>query len=147
MAQHYISIGPMYCVIWVVAFLETGGAKRQPHSSPSKHETITRCCFNAGPASKTLTNIKTVLGEWHVFAGVLQPSIQQTQCCWASVVDNLSALNQQWAATLAQHWTKVGCVGLHRVYLGETRRTTHWQGMNGCWPAPAMEWINVEDIF
>ena len=24
-AQHYISIGPMYRVIWVVAFLATGG--------------------------------------------------------------------------------------------------------------------------
>ena len=53
-SQHYISIGPIYRVIRVVAFLATGGAKRHPHSSPSKHGSITQCCFNVGQASKTL---------------------------------------------------------------------------------------------
>ena len=47
---------------------------------PSKHGTITQCCFNVGPACKTLGNIETVLGEWYVFAGMLRLRIQQTQC-------------------------------------------------------------------
>ena len=36
--------------------------------------------------------------------------------CWASVVDDWPALNQEWAATLAQHWTGIWWVGLHPLY-------------------------------
>ena len=36
--------------------------------------------------------------------------------CWASVEYEWPTLNQQWAATLAQHWTGIGWVGLHCVY-------------------------------
>ena len=47
-AQHYISIGPMYRVIWCFW-------RRDVKASPAavrKHGTITQCCFNKGPASK-----------------------------------------------------------------------------------------------
>ena len=62
-AQHYINIAPMYRVIWVVAFLATRGEKRHPHSSPSKHGTIIQCCFNFGPASKTLGQHRNSIGQ------------------------------------------------------------------------------------
>ena len=64
--------------------------------------------------------------------------------CWERFVDDWPALNQQWAATLAKHWTGIGCVGLHPLY--EVLRS---DALNGCWPAPAMvvEEIHVEGMF
>ena len=54
-AQHYISIGPMYRVIWCLWHRD---GKRHPynhlHVADRKHSTITRCCFNDGPVSKTV---------------------------------------------------------------------------------------------
>ena len=50
-AQHYFTIGPMYHVIWVVAF---PGIKGHPYGSQSKHGTITKFCFNVGPVSNTI---------------------------------------------------------------------------------------------
>ena len=41
-AQPYFTIGPMYRVIWVVAFW---GIKRHPHGSPSNHGTIKQILF------------------------------------------------------------------------------------------------------
>ena len=35
---------------------------------------------------------------------------------WTNVEYDWPALNQQWAATLVQHWTGIGWVGLHCVY-------------------------------
>ena len=40
MAQHYISIGPMYRVIWVVTFLANGGGKRHPHSNAQSQQAL-----------------------------------------------------------------------------------------------------------
>ena len=49
----------------------------------------------------------------------------------------LTGIDQQWAATLAQHWTEIWWVGVHLLY--QVHR----------WPAPAMvvEGIHGEDIF
>ena len=62
----------------------------------------------------------------------------------ASVIDDWPALNQQWAATLAQNCAGIWWVGLHPLY--EVHRG---KVLNECWPAPAMvvEGIHVEDIF
>ena len=55
LSDYYISIEPMYRVIWEVAFLVLGGesvtriAMRQ---YPCEQGTITQCYFNVGPASK-----------------------------------------------------------------------------------------------
>ena len=86
----------MYRVIWIVTFLTKGVENvtriemRQSHQTRDSHSML----------QLRWANIETVLGEWHMFAGVLPLSIQQTQCwssVWASVIDDLSALNQQWA--------------------------------------------------
>ena len=50
-AQHYISIGPMYRVIWCFWRRE----RHQYNAAVGKHGTITHCCFNDGPASKTVS--------------------------------------------------------------------------------------------
>ena len=51
-AQHYISNGPMYRVIW---FSGNWVLKRHLHNAAvRKHGTITQCCFNDEPASKTV---------------------------------------------------------------------------------------------
>ena len=50
-AQTYFTIGSMYRVIRVVAFL---GIKCHQYGSQSKHGTITQFCFNVGPASNTI---------------------------------------------------------------------------------------------
>ena len=54
-AQHYISIGPMYRVIWCFWRRDR---KRHPHSHPHaavrKHGTSTQGCLNVEPASKTV---------------------------------------------------------------------------------------------
>ena len=39
-AQYYISIGPMYHVIWVVAFLATGAVERHSHNSIPSAEVV-----------------------------------------------------------------------------------------------------------
>ena len=69
----------MYHVIWVVAFLATGKVKRHPHSSQSKHETITDAVTIPDQRQRRRAIIETVLGKWHVFAGVLPLSMQQTR--------------------------------------------------------------------
>ena len=51
-------------------------------------------------------NIETVLGDSQCLLGRADAKYTDDpvlECCWASVVDNLSALDQQWAATLALH--------------------------------------------
>ena len=51
-AQHYISIGPMYRVIWC---FWCGMLKRHQHNAAvRKHGTLTHCCINGVPASKTV---------------------------------------------------------------------------------------------
>ena len=65
--------------------------------------------------------------------------------CWASLIVDWPSLKQQWAATLAQHWTGIRLVGLHPLYDVHRR-----QVLNG-WPTPAMVvegiGLHVEDIF
>ena len=51
LAEHYFTIGLMYCVIRVVVFR---GIKGHAHGSQSKLRTITQFCCNAGPASNTI---------------------------------------------------------------------------------------------
>ena len=48
-AQHYISIGSMYRVIWCLWLL-----KRHQHNAAVRKHCIIQCCFNDGPASKTV---------------------------------------------------------------------------------------------
>ena len=67
-------------------------------------------------------------------------------------MDNLSALNQQWTATLAQHRTKIGWVWLHRVYAVRDRPTRQNDSLASIvWmlaaEAMVVEGINIEDIF
>ena len=51
-AQHYISIVPMYRVIWCFWRRDW---KRHPHNTAvRKYGTITQWCFNDGPGSKTV---------------------------------------------------------------------------------------------
>ena len=50
-AQHYFTIGPMYCVIRLKAFR---GTKRHPYGRQSKNGTITQFWLIVGPASKTI---------------------------------------------------------------------------------------------
>ena len=71
-AQHYISIGPMYRVICVVAFQATGLEKsvtRIAMCSPSKDRT------GQSPVAVSISgqrsDIGPTLGEWHVISGVL----------------------------------------------------------------------------
>ena len=51
-AQHYISIGPMYRVIW--CFWRRDYKGHQHIAAVRKDGTITQCCFNDGPAWKTV---------------------------------------------------------------------------------------------
>ena len=48
-AQHYISIGPMYRAIW--CFCHRDGKLHQHNSAVRKYGTFAQCCFNDGPAS------------------------------------------------------------------------------------------------
>ena len=116
---------------------------RHPHAAVRKHSTITQCIFNVGPASKTV-------GQ-HWKQNWVNATCSQEVCSrpsdglvLASVVVDWPALNQQWAATLAQHWTGIWWVGLHPLY--EVHRM---QVLNECWPAPTMVvgGIHVEDVF
>ena len=66
-AQHYISIGPMYRVIWVVAFLATGGAKRHPAVQANTGKSPTAVLI-PGQCRRRWANIETVLGKWHLCA-------------------------------------------------------------------------------
>ena len=51
-ALHYISIGPMYRVIWCFWRRDLKG--HQHNVAVRKYGTITQCCFNDGSASKTV---------------------------------------------------------------------------------------------
>ena len=51
-AQHYISIWSMYRVIWCFWRRDVKG--HQYNAAVRKHGTITQCCLNDGPASKTV---------------------------------------------------------------------------------------------
>ena len=94
-AQHDLTIGPMYRVINIVTFR---GIKCHPYGSQSKHGAI--------------TNPVSMLGQY-----------------------DCPALNQQWAATLAQHWTGIGWIDLHCVAWmlartvdgGGRNRPTRWR--------------------
>ena len=48
-ALHYLSIGPMYRVIW-----RRDIKGHQHNAAVRKDGAITQCCFNDGPASKTV---------------------------------------------------------------------------------------------
>ena len=81
LAQHYISIGQMYCVIYVVAFL------RHSHNNaavPPNFEQSLNTVSMAGQRRIRWANIETVLGERHMCVGLLPLSMQQNQC-WSSV--------------------------------------------------------------
>ena len=39
---------------------------------PRKHMTLNQFCFNVGPTSKMVGNIKTTLVQYHVFAGYIR---------------------------------------------------------------------------
>ena len=49
-------------IIWVVAFQVTGGAKRRPHNSPSKHGALTECCLMSGQRRRRWANIEKKIG-------------------------------------------------------------------------------------
>ena len=52
-AQHYISIGPMYRIIW--CFWRRNFKGHQHNAADRKDGTINQCCFNDGPALKTVS--------------------------------------------------------------------------------------------
>ena len=129
----------------IVLFVVSGAGmlKRHQHNvAVRKHDTITQCCFNDEPASKTVGQHWNSIG-WMHRVGAKNTTDPVIDWCWASVVDDWPALNQQWAAMLAQHWTGIWWVGLHSQYW--LHRS---QVLNECWPAPAMveKGIQVKDI-
>ena len=69
--KHYISIEPMYRVIWVVAFLETERGKASP---------AYQCCSAAGKYS----------------ADLARESEPMLGCCWAIVRHFGPTLKQHW---------------------------------------------------
>ena len=73
-SQHYISIGSIYRVIPVVAFLAMGGGKCHPHAMPSltKQGQSPNVVSMLDQRRIRWANIETVLGEWHVFAGEIR---------------------------------------------------------------------------
>ena len=79
-AQHYISIGPMYRVFRLAAFLVTGLESVTRIAAQANTGQSPNAVSMSGQRRRRLANIETVFGEWHVFAGVLPQSIQQTQC-------------------------------------------------------------------
>ena len=104
-AQHCISIGPMYHVIWVVVFLATGGGKCHPHDNCARRPANTGRSPNPvsklGQRLRRWAKVETVLSKWHLFARVLLLRIQQTQC-WNSF-GPASGWKHQRAATLTKH--------------------------------------------
>ena len=70
-------------------------------------------------------NIEAILVSRPVIAvdaGVVEPCVRPVlEWCWASVAHNWPALNQQWAATLAPHWTEIGWVYAYIVCIVATR--------------------------
>ena len=58
-AQYYFTIGPMYRVMWVVAFR---GMRRQPYGSRSKRGTITQFFSMLGQRRIRLTGIESAMG-------------------------------------------------------------------------------------
>ena len=83
---------------------------------PSKHETLTQCCFNAGPPSTTLTKRKTALSQRLVLLGCVYTACKS----WHFLLKHLrlpgnhDILTQCWynvgppSATLVQHCTNIG---------------------------------------
>ena len=68
---------------------------------PSKHETITKCCFNAGPASKT------VVQDWNSIGWML--------CvCWVVMLVTLSILAPETPDNTI-HWPNVDVMLGHRL--------------------------------
>ena len=110
-----LTSAPGQCIV-LSGVSGAGMSKRHQHNAAvRKHGTITQCCFNHGPA------LKTVGQHWNSIGWMRRVCAKYTtdpviDWCWASVVDDWPALNQQWAATLAQHWTGVWWVGLHPLY-------------------------------
>ena len=114
---------------------------RQAATSAERHAlTIAPCpfvvtslkCFgwnNVGPASQTVAQHYFTIGPMYcvirevVFRGIRVLPVWQTEQtrdnhpilfqCWASVEYDCQALNHQWAATVAQHRTGIGWIGLH----------------------------------
>ena len=112
--HNYISIGPMYRVIWCFWRRDE---KRHPHDNAAvrKYGTITQWCFNVGPASKTVGQHWNSIG-WMSRVCAKYTADPVMEWCWASVVDDWPTLNQQWAATLTKHWTGIWSVCLHPLY-------------------------------
>ena len=119
-AQYYFTIGPMY--------LGSGPSDHRrwnchPYSNCRKvtYIYIQNAGLLLGHRQTRWINIKATLeSRPAVGAGVEESCVRSAlEWCWASVVQNWPALNQQWAATLTHHWTEIEWVGLHRVYRRE----------------------------
>ena len=68
-AQHYISIGPMYCVIWCFWRRDR---KRHPHKNAALKKHGTNPVSMSGQRRRLWVNIETALGECHVFVQSIQ---------------------------------------------------------------------------
>ena len=106
------------------------------HAAVRKHGTITQCCFNVGPASKTVDQLWNSIG-------------------WMPRVSDGLVLGQRRRRLIGIE-PAMGCdagPAIMRHLVGRpkssVRGTSHRQVLNECWPAPAMvvEGIHVEDIF
>ena len=87
---------------------------------------------NVGPASQTVAQHCFTIGPMYrviqvVAFGIMRhPYVSESEETqdnhpvlfqyWASVEFDCPALHQQWAVTVAQHWTGTGWIGLHCVY-------------------------------
>ena len=118
----------------------------------AKTEQSRNAVLLSGQLRRHWDNIETVSGDSQCLLGRAAAKYTDgpvLEWCWASVIDNLSALNQQWAVTLAQHWTGIRWVGLHRVYQRHVaaRFTGKYWIDVGQHPRCWCEGINDEDIF
>ena len=142
-AQHYISIGPMYCIIW--CFWLQDGKRHQHNAAVSKHHTITQYCFKEWASveycGSTLkqhwviaTSLRKVYSRLSDGLVLGQPRRRLTGIEPAMGCDADPTLNRNLV---------VHDVGLHPLYKVHFR-----QLLNECWPARAMvvEGIHVEDI-
>ena len=139
-SQHYISIGPMYCVMWVVDFLSTRG------------ESVT--CIAVQANTRQSPNAVSMLGQrWRRCANIETILVYWGAAARSSVGPASWTIRRHRASNGLRHWPniepKLGEWPIHRVYRRDTCSTTHWQALNDCWSAPAIlaGWFNVEDIY
>ena len=107
------------------------GSKFPVTLDPSKHERLTRCCSNAGPASATLPSIRTTSGqllvmclnfEWTRVRSTTWWSHTGKDNTWRDYANECCSWRQQ-GVVISEHSVRVACfVGY--IYLSGTTSTS-----------------------